>query len=150
MTFIGRPATSGSALSWSGTRLVFDTTIPAGGTSSFAINSQLAVGNGSSSEVDAGAFYIPSTTTFTTIEAAITSAAAGNGRVRIIDASTDTQIYSWSGAGNSTGWRVSNLATAGSGAASAPYVFNAGWYRVTFANASGNLNVQVLMNLRMV
>ena len=152
MTFIGRPVTSGSALSWSGTSLVFDTTIPSGGgSSSFAINSQLAVSNGSSSPVDAGAFYIPSTTTFTTIEAGIMSAGFGNPRIRIINAATDATIYDWYfNTFNGPGWRVSNLATAPLGAVSPPYVFSTGWYRVRFDNATGNGNVQVLMNLRMV
>lgn len=152
MTFIGRPVISGSAMTWNGNTLVFDTSIPAGGGGgSFAINSQLSVGNGTSSPVDAGAFYIPSTTTFTTIEAGIMSAGFGNPRIRIINAATDVTIYDWYFASfNGPGWRVSNLATAPIGTVSPPYVFNAGWYRVLFDNATGNGNVQVLMNLRMV
>ena len=153
MTFIGRPVISGSAMTWNGSTLVFDTSIPAGGGGgSFAINSQLAVGNGSSSPVDAGAFYIPSTTTFTTIEAAVMSAGNGNPRIRILEAATGTEIYNWFSAlsFDGPGWRVVNLSTAAGGATAPPYVFNAGWYRVLFDNATGNGNVQILMNLRMV
>jgi len=45
MTYIGRPVTSGSAVTWNGNSFVFDTTVPAGGSSAFAINSHLAVGS---------------------------------------------------------------------------------------------------------
>lgn len=122
-----------------------------GGGGSFAINSQLSVINGTSSPVDAGAFYIPSTTTFTTIEAGIMSADYGNPRIRILTAVAGTEIYNWASAlsFDGPGWRVVNLSTAAVGSVAPPYVFSTGWYRVLFDNATGNLNPQVLMSLRL-
>lgn len=92
---------------------------------------------------DVGAFYVPTTTTPTTIQAFVTSDAGLNTVVRITDSAGNTMFPG----GDSTMYDGSNQTGFRTISASTIPTFSSGWYRVQIKNFGGNGYIATILGL---